>query len=66
MSDRKIEYGSDEHLANLTRQVLEAEFKGLLRRNRELENECMRLCSGAYSLPWGYDRCPFCGQKVEK
>lgn len=66
MSGGQIEYGSSKHLAGLTRQVLEAEFKGLLRRNMELENECTRLSSGAYSLPAGYDRCPFCGQKVER
>ena len=38
-----IEYGSKEHIDGLSRFALEAEFRWLLGRCRELEAECVRL-----------------------
>lgn len=38
-----IEYGSTEHIGGLSRFALEAEFRWLLSRCRELEAECVRL-----------------------
>lgn len=57
----EIEYGSPEHINGLSRFALEAEFRWLLGRCRELEAECVRLSEahlterGKCSMYYGED-----------
>lgn len=57
----EFEYGSQEHLNGLSRFALEAEFRWLLSRCRELEAECVRLSEthlterGKCSMYYGED-----------
>ena len=47
---REIEFGTPEHVAGLSREALEADFRWLVSRNDEVEGICERLIRENYEL----------------